>query len=145
MRMLRIARDLTLSLASLAVLAGVIIYLATRPTEVVALEGRDLYARYCASCHGVSGRGDGPAAAALQPPPADLTQLRERYGEPQPLRQVIAAIDGRRPVRAHGESAMPVWGAIFQREMEEKKVGWPQAMTIQQVRLIAEYVLTLQR
>jgi mono/diheme cytochrome c family protein len=145
MRVLRLTRDLALSVAGLAVFVGVIVYLATRPTEVVAVEGRDLFVRYCASCHGVSGTGDGPAAEALQPTPADLTLLRERYGEPHPLRTVIAAIDGRRPVRAHGESAMPVWGQIFEREMEESKIGWPQATTVQRERLIAEYVLTLQR
>lgn len=35
--------------------------------------GEALYVRYCASCHGDTGAGDGPAAAALTPPPADLT------------------------------------------------------------------------
>src|SRR5262245_35577245 len=144
MRALHLTRDVALSLAGLAVCVGVVVYFATRPTAVVAIEGRDMFMRYCASCHGVSGRGDGPAAAALQPPPADLTRLRERYGEQHPLRSIIAAIDGRRPVRAHGGSAMPVWGQVFEREMEERKIGWPQATTVQRERLIAEYVLTLQ-
>jgi mono/diheme cytochrome c family protein len=123
MSMLRITRDVALSLAGLALLAGVILYFATRPTEVIAVEGRDLYMRYCASCHGNSGMGDGPVAAALEPRPADLTHLRERYGEASPLRQTIAAIDGRQPVRAHGNSAMPVWGEIIEREMKERKIG----------------------
>jgi mono/diheme cytochrome c family protein len=30
----------------------------------------------CASCHGPSGKGDGPAAAALQPKPADWTSAK---------------------------------------------------------------------
>jgi mono/diheme cytochrome c family protein len=145
MRALRLTRDVALSLAGLAVFVGVVIYFATRPTEVVTLEGRDLFVRYCAACHGPGGGGDGPAAAALQPPPADLTRLKERYGEPYPLRRIITAIDGRRPVRAHGESAMPVWGQVFEREMEERRVGWPLANTVQRERLIAEYLLTLQR
>jgi mono/diheme cytochrome c family protein len=145
MGMLQVTRDVALSLAGVAVLAGVMFYFATRPTEVVAVQGRDLFLRYCASCHGVGGKGDGPAAAALQPSPADLTRLRERYGEENPLRQTIAAIDGRRPVRAHGESRMPVWGEIFERDMRERYLGWPQATTIQQERLIAEYVMTLQQ
>jgi mono/diheme cytochrome c family protein len=143
--MFRITRDVALSLAGLALLAGVILYFATRPTEVIAVEGRDLYMRYCASCHGISGMGDGPVAAALAPRPADLTRLRERYGEPSPLRQTIAAIDGRQLVRAHGHSAMPVWGEIIEREMQERRIGWPHATTIQRERLIAEYVMTLQR
>jgi putative copper resistance protein D len=35
--------------------------------------GRRLYQAHCAVCHGVGGAGDGPAAAGLQPRPADLT------------------------------------------------------------------------
>ena len=31
----------------------------------VDLSGRDTYLRYCASCHGSEGRGDGPLAASL--------------------------------------------------------------------------------
>jgi putative copper export protein/mono/diheme cytochrome c family protein len=37
------------------------------------VRGARLYPRNCASCHGPAGRGDGPAAAALKVPPADLT------------------------------------------------------------------------
>jgi hypothetical protein len=40
---------------------------------------------------------------------------------------------------------MPVWVQIFERDMEEQKIGWPKATTIQQLRLIAEYGLTLQQ
>ncbi len=35
--------------------------------------GEELYRAHCASCHGVGGRGDGPAGAGLTPRPADLT------------------------------------------------------------------------
>ena len=35
--------------------------------------GASLYAIYCASCHGIEGHGDGPAAAALNPTPARHT------------------------------------------------------------------------
>lgn len=34
--------------------------------------GRDLYERECAQCHGTLGRGDGPRASGLVPPPADF-------------------------------------------------------------------------
>lgn len=36
-------------------------------------KGKALYAQQCASCHGSGGKGDGPAAAALQPKPRNLT------------------------------------------------------------------------
>lgn len=34
--------------------------------------GKALYAGSCAACHGAEGRGDGPAAKRLDPPPADF-------------------------------------------------------------------------
>ncbi|HXZ43897.1 MAG TPA: cytochrome c [archaeon] len=36
-------------------------------------KGKASFDQICASCHGTSGKGDGPAAAALSPKPRDLT------------------------------------------------------------------------
>ena len=45
-----------------------------RPSREPSLAaGGRIYAARCAACHGVSGRGDGPAGAGLSPRPADLT------------------------------------------------------------------------
>ncbi|MBI2615725.1 MAG: FTR1 family protein [Gemmatimonadetes bacterium] len=53
------------------------------PTNPPALaRGRDLYGARCASCHGDVGRGDGPAASGLNPPPADLTAPALRGSSP---------------------------------------------------------------
>jgi len=53
------------------------------PTNPPTLaRGRELYAARCASCHGDVGRGDGPAAAGLVPPPADLTAPALRGSSP---------------------------------------------------------------
>ncbi|MFI5377596.1 MAG: c-type cytochrome, partial [Candidatus Rokuibacteriota bacterium] len=38
------------------------------------------FTTHCAVCHGATGRGDGPGAKGLTPPPADLTDAR-RMGE----------------------------------------------------------------
>ena len=42
--------------------------------------GSELFARNCASCHGVTGRGDGPAGAALEPKPANFMDSERMSG-----------------------------------------------------------------
>jgi copper transport protein len=43
------------------------------PPEPQSLEaGQGVYVGNCLSCHGVTGKGNGPASAGLAPPPADL-------------------------------------------------------------------------
>jgi mono/diheme cytochrome c family protein len=105
--------------------------------------GRALYLRYCASCHGADGAGGGPAAAAFTEPPTDLTALAARAGGRYPLADVMASIDGRRQVAAHGSREMPVWGERLRSELEGKP--YPERTTLQTVREIAEYVRALQR
>jgi mono/diheme cytochrome c family protein len=77
--------------------------------EVV--EGQHLYLRYCASCHGMDGLGGGPVAKSLKNPPANLRLLADKYGSPLPAAALAELIDGRKAVRAHGTSDMPVWDA----------------------------------
>ncbi len=74
--------------------------------------GRTLYVDHCASCHGASGGGNGPAAASLRTPPTDLTRYAQKNGGVFPSEQLRRVIDGR-GVGAHGSVEMPVWGAVF--------------------------------
>jgi mono/diheme cytochrome c family protein len=41
--------------------------------EATFARGREIYSRTCVTCHGVSGKGDGPAAVAFTQKPADFT------------------------------------------------------------------------
>ncbi|MBI3989236.1 MAG: cytochrome c [candidate division NC10 bacterium] len=41
-----------------------------------AVKGKEIYTKFCASCHGPSGRGDGPAAAALNPKPRNFADKK---------------------------------------------------------------------
>ncbi len=99
-----------------------------------------LYRRYCASCHGLTGKGDGPVAELFKVRPADLTRLAERYGNEHLVDTVQQAIDGRRPVQAHGEKDMPVWGEFFAEEFKGDRIsshpGLPKAYDV------AKYVAT---
>lgn len=55
-----------------------------------------VYAQRCLNCHGMSGRGDGPMAAALPVAPPDFRQTVEKKGNPQ-IRRLIADGKGLMP------------------------------------------------
>jgi mono/diheme cytochrome c family protein len=74
--------------------------------------GEELFQRFCASCHGESGRGDGPVARGLAVAVPDLTAISRRY-DGFPAARIRETIDGRGLVNAHGARTMPVWGYEF--------------------------------
>lgn len=79
-----------------------------------SVSGNDSFARYCSSCHGPTGRGDGPVAGTLRTRPADLTQLARGNNGSYPAERVRAVVAGFAPATpTHGSSDMPVWGPIF--------------------------------
>jgi mono/diheme cytochrome c family protein len=43
-----------------------------------AAAGKKTYMQLCASCHGTSGKGDGAAAAAMNPKPKDLSVAKSK-------------------------------------------------------------------
>ena len=76
-------------------------------------DGAEMYRSYCAACHGVSGKGDGPAAKALNTKPSDLTQLAKRHGGTLPSKDFEDQLTGSSMAPAHGDREMPIWGPIF--------------------------------
>jgi mono/diheme cytochrome c family protein len=78
-----------------------------------AQTGLDDFIQYCAACHGTQARGDGPMSGVLSIPPTDLTILAGENDGEFPINAVIAKIDGRDPLLAHG-SEMPVYGQFFE-------------------------------
>ena len=78
--------------------------------EPQQLSGAELYERLCSSCHGPTGRGDGPVASLIKVGVPDLTRLAYRDGGEFPTEDVRRTIDGRWDRRAHGARDMPVWG-----------------------------------
>ena len=126
----------------LAVAVGAGFYLGRREAPPREVSGKLLYERYCASCHGLEGKGDGPAASALQPPPPDLTRLQARLGGAYSVDQLMRAVDGRRTIRAHGTSAMPVWGEVFEQSLREGP--YPRRITLLHIQALTEYLHTIQ-
>lgn len=86
----------------------------TLPSNYVP-SGKAMYKDYCAACHGVDGKGHGPAASMLKVPPADLTTLAKRHDGKFPYDYVSGVLRfGPGPSILHGSSDMPTWGPIFQ-------------------------------
>ncbi len=107
--------------------------------------GRQLYVQYCASCHGAEGTGDGPVAASLATPPADLSTIARRNNGVFDELAVMSTIDGRRDIAAHGSREMPVWGAVF--ASEHAAAGQRQAaqLSVLLTTLLTDYLASLQR
>ena len=69
--------------------------------------GREIFQHYCAPCHGEAGRGDGPNAKALSPPPTDLTDVaRLSRRTDDALFEIISAGGRVFDLSPH----MPAWG-----------------------------------
>lgn len=89
-----------------------------------SIEGKDLFASYCASCHGMDAKGSGPASAAMKTRPPDLTLLSARNGGKFPQAAVQQMLTGEKMKRSHGSSEMPVWGPIFHRVERDQDLGF---------------------
>jgi mono/diheme cytochrome c family protein len=111
--------------------------------------GKNEYVRSCASCHGVTGKGDGPVAKSLSKPPADLTKLSENNKGVFPVSRIYDVIDGRVQFAIHGTREMPVWGEIYTREVKSRAPrAMPEEMIDAMVRVrilgLIEYISLLQ-
>jgi mono/diheme cytochrome c family protein len=73
--------------------------------------GKQVYQARCVLCHGPEGKGDGPAAAALNPKPRNHTD--GAYMNSRTDEQLLAVIH-------NGKGAMPAWkGVLSEQEMQD--------------------------
>ena len=82
-------------------------------TRTSSTSGKEMFKAYCAVCHGVDGKGDGPAAPAMKTNPTDLTALAQKSAGKYPAAHVGAVIRGQASTPSHGSHDMPVWGPLF--------------------------------
>lgn len=90
---------------------GTAMHQAGRSTLGNPREGKEIYQRLCASCHGASGKGDGPAGRFLNPKPIDFTKHARHHGDEyffKAIQEGGAAV-GKSPV-------MPAWGSQLKPE-----------------------------
>jgi len=70
-------QTLTAKIAACAALAVLIVPATSLASDAAA--GKAKYDMFCASCHGPTGKGDGPVAIAIKPPPRDFSEGAFKY------------------------------------------------------------------
>ncbi|HWK51240.1 MAG TPA: cytochrome c [Steroidobacter sp.] len=116
---------------------------AAGAADYVAMSGQELYGRFCASCHGTTGRGDGPVASSFKIEVPDLTLIARRAQGSYPRDRIEKIIDGRFIIGAHGTRTMPVWGE----DLTRLELGNPDAERSTRLIILrlADYVWLLQK
>ena len=114
--------SLVVSMLSVALLLSL---LGTAQAADLA-KGKSIFTGYCASCHGQTGKGDGPAAAALNPKPKDLSDPKVAGGLTDKYLADIISKGG----AAVGKSAlMPPWGGTLKAGDIENVVAFIKSLT----------------
>ena len=105
--------------------------------------GDQLFQRFCASCHGKLGYGDGPVAPSIKVLIPDLTQLSKRASGRFPADRVREIIDGRAVLPAHGTRPMPVWGYELEAQVPPEQSGRAVAQGL--IDRLVEHLRSIQR
>ncbi len=106
---------------------------------IESMEGAALYKAYCATCHGIDGKGVGPMTEWLKIQSPDLTRMSIREGGKFPFVRVQRIISGEANVTAgHGTREMPVWGPVF------SQIAWDQDLGRIRIYNLAKYLEKIQ-
>ncbi len=127
----------------IALILLIIATVAARGQDFSGYTGAQLYSRFCASCHGEKGLGDGVVAGSFKIMVPDLTRIARRHGGTFPEEQVRKIIDGRKTLPPHGSREMPVWGFEFYTQSSEKPN--PQQTTDGMIARLTDYIRSIQK
>jgi mono/diheme cytochrome c family protein len=67
---------------------------APKATPELVAQGKAAFGKYCASCHGPTGQGDGAASKALKPPPRNLVTDPVKGGAPEVFQVLNTGVKG---------------------------------------------------
>ncbi len=104
--------------------------------------GHKQFNTYCSSCHGMDAEGNGPAAAALRVPPANLKTIAKRRKGTFPDQEIYEIIDGRSALPSHGSREMPIWGRKFSDKLGGNLLGEEAARG--EIYVLIEYLKSIQ-
>jgi len=104
--MKQVTIKVSLSVIGLAIVSGAA--LAQQKTDL----GKREFDNNCASCHGVTGKGNGSLGEFLKRSPPDLTMLAKKNNGVLPMSRMYEVIEGSN-VPSHGSRDMPIWGRDY--------------------------------
>jgi mono/diheme cytochrome c family protein len=138
-----VRKSLTLSAWALAAAGLFALPAVVHAEEIADYTGAQLFKRFCASCHGQQGEGNGPVASSFKTMVPDLTRLARRRGGLFPKDLVRHVIDGSEVKMPHGSRDMPVWGQEFWiAQGADEKARQQTAVLIDR---LVDYLATIQR
>ena len=88
-------------------------------------DGKRMYQAYCSGCHGLSGKGDGPAAKTLPVKPADHTRIEMNIYTDQYLVEIIS----KGGASVSRSSQMPAWGAVLKESQVKEIVAYMRTLS----------------
>ena len=110
------------------------------PSQSQPDSGKQMYKDYCAACHGIDGKGNGPVVEFLKAAPPDLTTMAKRYGEKSVVPKVTFILNSGTESKTHGTSEMPIWGPVFSRLSHHND-----QVVLLRIHNLAEYVNAIQQ
>ena len=126
MKRLRPVRLSVVGASLLGTVAFAVAQQVPTPDQIKRIDlGRVEYRARCATCHGLTGKGDGSVAAYLTRKPSDLTTLAKNNNGILPVTAMYLVITGDTELPGHGTREMPVWGNAYRIEAGQHCLEWP--------------------
>jgi mono/diheme cytochrome c family protein len=113
------------------------------PSPREAGTGDQLFATYCAACHGANARGTGFANEYLKVAAPDLTLIAVRRGGRFDAREIYKIIDGQSSDDFYDHRHMPAWGYEFYGDEAEDQQAHQRASD--RVNSLVTYLERIQR
>jgi mono/diheme cytochrome c family protein len=111
---------------SIVTLCAVVLSTAFMAYAADVEQGKKLYGQFCVTCHGQSGKGDGPGAAALNPKPRDHTdkEYMSKLSDDDLLKVIKngGASVGKSPL-------MPPWGASLKDDQIQDIIAYVRTLS----------------
>ena len=111
------------------------------PTQA---EGAAFFAQNCSACHGMSAKGDGPAASQLAAAPPDLTLLSANNNGTFPAASALSYIYGD-PTGGHLARVMPQFGDRMEENLVPVEIDGVLTPTPRELAGLLEYLEAIQQ